>query len=97
MWETMDSSLIISYLNGAIMMAGVVGALYFWKFYKATRDSFFAWFASAFLLFSIDRLALLALGGFQEVSPAVYGIRVAGFLMIIIAVVRKNRRQAVSD
>lgn len=89
----MDTSLLISFLNGAIMMAGVGAALFFWKFYRATKDSFFAWFASAFLLFAIDRIALLAMGGFQEVSPAVYGIRVCGFLLIIIAVVRKNRRQ----
>jgi uncharacterized membrane protein HdeD (DUF308 family) len=78
-------------LQGAVGMASGVAALFFLRFWRQTRDSFFLFFAAAF---AIDALARFVLG-FAELSeetqPLVYGARVITFGLIIIAIIRKNR------
>jgi uncharacterized membrane protein HdeD (DUF308 family) len=78
-------------LQGAVAMASGVAALFFLRFWRQTRDSFFMFFAAAF---AIDALARFVLG-FAELSeetqPLVYGARLITFGLIIIAIIRKNR------
>ncbi len=78
-------------LQGAVGMASGVAALFFLRFWRQTRDSFFLLFAAAF---AIDALARFVLG-FAELSeetqPLVYGARLITFGLIIIAIIRKNR------
>ena len=78
-------------LQGAVGMASGVAALFFLRFWRQTRDSFFLFFAAAF---AIDALARFILG-FAELSeetqPVVYGARLITFGLIIIAIIRKNR------
>ncbi len=78
-------------LQGAVAMASGVAALFFLRFWRQTRDSFFLFFAAAF---AIDALARFVLG-FAELSeetqPLVYGARLNTFGLIIIAIIRKNR------
>jgi len=78
-------------LQGAVGMASGVAALFFLRFWRQTRDSFFLFFAAAF---AIDALARFVLG-FAELSeetqPVVYGARLITFGLIIIAIIRKNR------
>jgi hypothetical protein len=78
-------------LQGAVAMASGVAALFFLRFWRQTRDSFFLFFAAAF---AIDALARFVLG-FAELSeetqPLVYGARLITFGLIIIAIIRKNR------
>ena len=78
-------------LQGAVGMASGVAALFFLRFWRQTRDSFFLFFAAAF---AIDALARFVLG-FAELSeetqPVVYGARLITFGLIILAIIRKNR------
>jgi hypothetical protein len=78
-------------LQGAVAMASGVAALFFLRFWRQTRDSFFLLFAAAF---AIDALARFVLG-FAELSeetqPLVYSARLITFGLIIIAIIRKNR------
>jgi uncharacterized membrane protein HdeD (DUF308 family) len=78
-------------LQGAVGMASGVAALFFLRFWRQTRDSFFLFFAAAF---TIDALARFVLG-FAELSeetqPLVYGARLITFGLIIVAIIRKNR------
>ena len=82
---------VSSVLQGAVGMASGVAALFFLRFWRQTRDSFFLFFAAAF---AIDALARFVLG-FAELSeetqPLVYGARLITFGLIIIAIIRKNR------
>ena len=82
---------ISAVLQGAVGMASGVAALFFLRFWRQTRDSFFLFFAAAF---AIDALARFILG-FAELSeetqPLVYGARLITFGLIIIAIIRKNR------
>lgn len=78
-------------LQGAVGMASGVAALFFLRFWRQTRDSFFLFFAAAFALDALARFVL----GFAELSeetqPLVYGARLITFGLIIIAIIRKNR------
>ena len=82
---------ISAVLQGAVAMASAVAALFFLRFWRQTKDSFFLFFAAAF---AIDALARFVLG-FAELSeetqPLVYGARLITFGLIIVAIIRKNR------
>jgi uncharacterized membrane protein HdeD (DUF308 family) len=78
-------------LQGAVAMASGIAALFFLRFWRQTRDSFFLFFAAAF---AIDALARFVLGFAElpeETQPLVYGARLITFGLIIIAIIRKNR------
>ena len=78
------------FLNGAIWLAAFAAALFFLKFWKKTRDSLFAWFAVAFALLGIERLVLEFWSSGNEFR--VYMIRLAAFVVIIVAIIQKNRK-----
>lgn len=77
--------------SGALMICCLVAGLFFLKFWKKTGDQLFRWFSLAFFLLSFERLVLGYIGGQNEPSPLVYLIRLSAFLIIIYAIVDKNR------
>jgi uncharacterized membrane protein HdeD (DUF308 family) len=78
---------------GAISMACLVIALFFLRFWKNTRDRFFLFFATAFGLEGINR-ALLGLDqGSNENEPLFYLIRFVSYILILVAILDKNRGQ----
>lgn len=80
------------FLSGAIMLGSFVVAMFFWRFQAQTRDRFFGFFAVAFCLLGIERLVIEFL---LEDNPRsfVYLIRLAAFLLILYAVLDKNRHE----
>ena len=81
---------LLDFLSGAITMGFVVCGLFFWQFRARTRDPLFLWFAIAFWLLALGQ-ALLALTGVPvEERSWIYLIRLAAFVLIIVAVVLKN-------
>ena len=76
-------------LQGAVGMASGVTALFFLRFWRQTRDSFFLFFAGAFAIDALARFVLAELS--EETQPLVYGARLITFGLIIIAIIRKNR------
>ena len=81
-----------NFIMGAIAMASGVVALFFLKFWFETRDRLFAMFALAFLLLGITRVGLAT--SLQDLEPQTgwYWMRLAAFLLILLAIVDKNRR-----
>jgi hypothetical protein len=77
-------------LLGAVAMASFVAALFFLRFWRQTRDSFFLLFAIAFALDSATRFALGLSHVSNEYEPFFYMMRLVTFTLIIIAIVRKN-------
>ena len=75
-------------MSGALTMGYAIAAVFFLRFWRDTRDSLFAFFAAAFLLLAIGRLAL----SIVEPREVLYLLRLAAFVMIIVAIVMKNRR-----
>jgi hypothetical protein len=77
-------------LSGAVFLGYAVIGLFFLRFWTKSRDRLFAWFAAAFWLLAIERLLLARFAGTD--LPAVYLVRLAAFILIIAAIVDKNRR-----
>lgn len=84
-------SLIIS---GALVMGYSVAATFFFRFWRQTADRLFAMFAAAFLILAAQRLALAVTSDFQDHSTALYAMRLLAFLIIIAAIIDKNRTAA---
>jgi amino acid transporter len=81
-------SLVVS---GMLIMGYLVAGLFFLRFWRETRDRLFGIFAGAFWLLGVQR-ALLAI---VETSAAgtvwVYGLRLLAFVLILVAIIDKNR------
>jgi hypothetical protein len=81
-------------LLGAIAMACVVAAMFFLRFWQQSRDRFFLFFASSFLLEAANRAALALSAKPSDGTPIFYGIRLVAFLLILLAIVDKNRGES---
>ena len=79
-------------LFGALAMAALTAGLYFFKFWKKTRDRFFLFFACSFFIEAVYRV-ILAFVETPENTPFAfpYLIRLSTFSLILIAIVDKNR------
>jgi hypothetical protein len=85
---------LYDFLSGAVTLGFVLCGLHFLGFWKRTRDSLFLAFACAFWLLGINQ-AILALADIPvEERSWVYLLRLAAFVLIIVAVVAKNRKGA---
>jgi hypothetical protein len=79
------------FLMGAIGMGWCVAALFFLRFWKETRDRLFLIFAVAFCLLAATRIIMAAIGQPQEEHAHLYWVRLAAYLLILVAIVDKNR------
>lgn len=82
------------FFSGATMMGMVVAALFFLRFYRDTRDRLFAMFAAAFFILALNRIAIAILNPPDEVSALFYVIRLLAFLLILVAIIDKNRARS---
>jgi hypothetical protein len=76
---------------GAIAVGWLLAGLFFFRFWRHTRDRFFLWFALSFWLEAANRVALGIITGAGEESPAFYGVRVVAYGLILLAIWQKNR------
>ena len=82
---------LYDFLSGAVTLGFVLCGLHFLGFWKRTRDTLFLAFAFAFFLLGLNQ-AILALADIPvEERSWVYLLRLAAFVLIIVAVVAKNR------
>ena len=66
-------------------------ALFFLRFWVTSRDRLFALFALAFVVLAAQRLALALTDAMMEDQTVFYLLRLAAFVIIIVAIVDKNR------
>ena len=78
-------------INGAIAMGCFVIGLFFVRFYRERRDQLFALFGAAFWLMAVNHTVLGLSTGIAETQLYVYVLRLLAFLLIIAAIVQKNR------
>jgi hypothetical protein len=77
-------------LAGAVAMAYAVAGIFFMCFWARARDGLFLIFAVAFWLFAANQALVGVYGAGAELDVAFYSLRLTGFLLIIIAILRKN-------
>lgn len=81
----------IAFLSGAVTLGYAAVGLGFLRFWRRTGDALFRYFAIAFWLFALNQLLSAVLGGPERPFPYEYVLRVCGFLLIVLAIARKNR------
>jgi hypothetical protein len=79
-------------IAGAIAMAYAMAGLFFLRFWVKSRDRLFIIFAVAFWLLMAERLVLLGTHQTHEWAPYIYLVRMAAFLLILGAIIDKNRK-----
>jgi uncharacterized membrane protein HdeD (DUF308 family) len=80
------------FLLGVIATASLAAGGFFLKFWRQTRDVLFLAFGSAFIIEGINRTSVLFLERPHEGHPSLYVVRLLAFLLILAAIVNKNRR-----
>jgi len=81
-------------LAGALTAGSLVAALFFLRFWRETRDRLFAFFAGAFALLALQRVALTWAIVSQRDTTASYVLRLAAFVVLLIGILDKNRATA---
>jgi len=78
---------MMQFFSGVLVTGYAVAGLFFLRFWRESRDRLFGWFASAFFLLAIQRILIAT----SEPTTAVYGVRLLAFVLILWAIVDKNR------
>lgn len=78
-------------LSGAIVMAALVAALFFLRFWRQSGDRTFVYFAIAFGLEALQRVLWVLYPLPDPDAPLYYLIRLVSYLLILFAILRKNR------
>src|SRR6188768_4168158 len=86
---------LYEFMLGGLVMGCFVAGLFFLRFWRKTRDRLFAIFAIAFWLMGINWLALsftdVNASEDAEFRAALYLIRLLAFVLILYAILEKNR------
>jgi hypothetical protein len=85
---------LVAFLQAVSATAAWISAAIFLRYWRVSRDVLFVFFAIAFTLLGLSWALLSILNPAAEASPYVYGLRLIAFLLIIAAVVQKNREAA---
>jgi hypothetical protein len=80
------------FLMGAIAMASSVAGLFFLRFWRDTGDRLFLIFGASFFLLAATRIGLALSRVHEEGQTHWYWVRLVAFVLILLAIVDKNRR-----
>jgi hypothetical protein len=80
------------FIAGALAMAYWVVGVFFVRAWTKTHDRLFATFAAAFFVLGSIRIALVMAAGMEEHQWYLYWLRLLAYLLILFAVIDKNRR-----
>ncbi len=84
---------MIEFLSG-VAAAGSLGVgLFFVRLWRDTRDRFFALFGLAFWVLALNWFLLVWVEASGEHRHYLYVLRLAAFLLIILAIADKNRQR----
>lgn len=78
-------------ISGMLAAGYGVAGLFFLRFWKATRDRLFVWFAIAFAILGVQRIVSVLAMQWTENTTWVYTMRLTAFLLILAAIIDKNR------
>lgn len=83
---------MIDVMSGILVAGDAVIGLFFLRFWVVSRDRLFALFAAAFWILGIQRLLLALTRTVFEDQALFYSLRLLAFVIIIVAIIDKNRR-----
>ena len=79
-------------ITGALVLGYTAAGLFFFRFWKQTRDRLFVIFALALWVLALQRLALGLTTETSENVMLLYVVRFLAFVLILGAIIDKNRR-----
>ena len=82
---------IIPFLQTVSATAAAAAGLFFFRFWRESRDRLFAFFGAAFWVLALSWALLALIDPSDETRPYVYAIRLVAFLLMIAGMVDKNR------
>ncbi|HWI76276.1 MAG TPA: DUF5985 family protein [Sphingomicrobium sp.] len=82
---------LYDFLSGAVALGFAACALFFLRFWRRTREELFLAFAVAFLLLGVGQTILALANIPTEERGSIYILRLIAFLLILLAIYRKNR------
>lgn len=82
------------FLIGSLALATAMAALFFWHYWKQSRDRLFVLFAAAFAAMTINWIGVATIDPSREGQHLIYLVRLLAFLLIMAAIIDKNRRVA---
>ena len=80
------------FLQGGAAMGCLVVVMFFVRYWRTTRDRFFLFFVAGFSSFALNWVGLAVVQPSVESTHWFYVLRLAAFLLIIAAIIDKNRR-----
>ena len=86
----MSDPAVRMFLAGMVTAGFLGGGLFFARFWARSCDALFLAFAAAFWLLAADQAAIALMTGSPEGQSWFYLLRVAAFVLIAVAIVRKN-------
>jgi hypothetical protein len=84
--------MLVAFYNGASALECLVAGLFFLRFWRRTGERLFLAFAVAFWLLGANAAIPSLLGRPGQARGEVYLLRLAAFLLIILAILAKNLR-----
>ena len=81
---------LTTFLLGANTLAYFLAAMFFLRSWRRTRDRLFLIFGAAFLLFGINEAASALQLLPQGRESLAFLLRLAGFILLIVAIIAKN-------
>jgi hypothetical protein len=82
------------FVTGVTAMACWTIMLFLLRFWRESGDRLFGMFSAAFFLLGLTRLGLALSLENSEDQTYLYWVRLAAYLMILAAIIDKNRRRA---
>ena len=77
------------FMSGMVTAGYLVAALFFFRFWRRTRDSLFVNFSIAFVLFASGQFVSVWFGPHDD-DTWIFVPRLVGFVLLLVAIVRKN-------
>lgn len=84
---------MLGFMHGVSACGSFIAAVLFLRFWRDTGDRLFMWFAFAFAMFALNWTGLAVARPPDEARHLFYLVRLLGFVLILIAVVEKNRKR----
>jgi hypothetical protein len=88
---------LYAFVFGVLSALNFVCGLFFIRYWRASGDRFFSFFAIAFWALGANWALLVGRDPSDEYTPYFYLLRLFAFLLILTAIVDKNRRSSRSE
>lgn len=85
------------FLSGMVTAGSLAAGLFFVRFWARSHDRLFLAFTAAFWLLALNQLLVSLVDEAEDRQSWLYLLRVAAFLLIAVAIVRKNTRRLGDD